>query len=370
MHYIHQLTPAQKSAAIAVFIGIPMVFMLFLFLMWGYNLGLFTKMATLRTVVASAQGIDTETPVTYSGIKIGRVTAIRLGKGEEVDLTLTIERAYLGRLHADAVAIIASASVLGIKEVRIGGGRETAPLLKDGGTITSQGLFDTDSLTARVTPILNAAEKIVYRVEKILNGFPDERINTAVGDMGAVIANIRNGKSSAGKFLSADNGEFYNRLGQLVDRLSLLSDRMNEAAKRLPETMDNVAVISGNVKTVSGDWPEMQKNLIQVMKNVDQVLNDLDQVLKNTDHLLLDVREMTPAMKKTAGNFGVMAEDMSHTSAGVLRLLDDMETTLDETLTIIKGVKRSWPVKNMVPPDKEKTRDEPAARDTVYGGEK
>ena len=362
MHYIHRLTPAQKSAAIAVFIGIPAAFLLFLLIVWGHSLGLFTQTATLRTVVASAQGIDTETPVTYSGMKIGRVTGIRLGKGEAVELTLTIERAYLGRLHADAVAVIASVNVLGIKEIRVSGGSESAPPVKDGATIASQGLFEMDNLMERVTPILNAAEKIVYRVEKILNGFPDERVNAAIGDVSAVIGAIRSGKSTAGKLLSTDNGEFYNRLDHLAGQLSLLSGRMNEAAKRLPETMDNVAVISGNVKTASGDWPGMQKDLIQVLKN-------LDKVLKNADHILLDVGEMTPAMKKTTGNLGVVAEDMSHASASVRRLLDDMETTLNETLTIIKGVKRSWPVKNMVPPDKEKKPVEPAARDTVYGGE-
>lgn len=356
MHYIHRLTPAQKNAAIAVFIGIPAAVMLFLFVMWGYNRGLFKKTVTLKTVVASAQGIDTGTPVVFAGMAIGRVGGVRLGTRDEVELSLMIERRYISRIHADAVAIIASASMIGIKEIRIRGGSESAPPAKDGDTIAAQGLFDMDNLMDRVSPILAAAEKIVFRVEKVLAGFPDERINAAIGDVGAVISNIRNGKSTAGKFLSTDNGEFYNRLDRLADRLTTLSERMAEAAKRLPETMNNVADISGNVKTASGDWPDLQKNM--------------NQVLKNMDHLLLDMREMTPTVKKTVANIGSMAEDMSHTSAKVPPLLDDMETTLNETLAIVKGIKRSWPVKNMVPPDKEKTQMEPAARDAVYGGGK
>ncbi|TBR20800.1 MAG: MCE family protein, partial [Candidatus Nitrosotenuis sp.] len=197
MHYIHRLTPGQKNAAIAVFAGIPVLVVLFLAFMWGVNRGMFTKMATLRTTITSAQGIDTQTPITYSGMKIGRVSGIQLGKKQEVELTLTVERAYLERLHRDAVAIIASASVIGIKEIRITGGSESAPLLNDGDTITAQGLFDMDNMMERVTPILNAAEKIVFRIEKILNGFPDERLNAAITDVGAVMGSIRAGKSTA-----------------------------------------------------------------------------------------------------------------------------------------------------------------------------
>lgn len=370
MHYIHRLTPGQKNAAIGIFVGIPLVVACFLAVMWGLNRGLFTKMATLKTKIHSAQGIDTQTPVTYSGMKIGRVSGIQLGKKEEVELALTIEREYLGRLHADAVAIIASASVIGIKEIRITGGSEAARLLNDGDFIASQGLFDMDNLMERVTPILNAVEKIVFRVEKILNGFPDERLNTAIADVSTVMGNIRGGKSTAGKLLSTDNGEFYKRLDILAERITTLAERMTDATKRLPETMDNAADISGDLKVVSGDLKVISGDLKAVTAGLPELKNNMNQVLKNMDHILSDVNEMIPAAKKAMTNVGTMAEDLAHTTARVPPLLDDMETTLNETLAIVKGVKRSWPVKNMVPPDKEKSRIEPGARDTVYGGGK
>lgn len=363
MHYIHRLTPWQKNAAIGVFIGIPILVVVFLALMWGINRGMFTKTATLKTMISSAQGIDTDTPVVYSGMKIGRVSGIQLGKREEVELSLTIQRTYLDRIHADAVAIIASASVIGIKEIRITGGSESARLLNDGDTIASQGLFDMDNLMERVSPILLAAEKIVFRVEKILNGFPDERLNSAITDVSAVMGTIRGGKSTAGKLLNTDNGEFYNRIDRLTERLTTLSERVADAAKRLPETMDNAAEISGDLKAVSHD-------LKAVTPGLPGLKDDLSKVLKNVDHLLADVNEMVPATKQTMTNIGTMAEDLSHTTARVPLLLDDIETTLNETLTIVKGVKRSWPVKNMAPPDKEKIQMEPAMRDAVYGGEK
>lgn len=370
MHYIHRLTPGQKNAAIGVFIGIPIVAVLFLAVMWGVNRGLFTKMATLKTKIKSAQGIDTQTPITYSGMKIGRVSGIQLGKREEVDLTLTIEHAYLGRLHADAVAIIASASVIGIKEIRITGGSESARLLNDGDTIASQGLFDMDNLMERVTPILGAVEKMVFRVEKILNGFPDDRLNSAITDVSAVMGSIRGGRSTAGKLLSTDNGEFYKRLEHLTERLTTLSERVADATKRLPETMDNAAEITGDLKVITSDLKSISGDMKAVTPGLPELKDNMNKVLKNVDHLLLDVGEMVPPAKKTMSNIGAMAEDLGHTTAKVPPLLDDMETTLNETLAIVKGVKRSWPVKNMVPAEKEKIQMEPAARETVYGGAK
>ncbi len=363
MHYIHRLTPGQKNAAIALFAGIPIMTVLFLAVMWGVNRGMFTKMATLKTKISSAQGIDTQTPITYSGMKIGRVSGIQLGKKEEVELTLTIERGYLGRFHRDAVAIIASANVIGIKEIRITGGSESAPLLNDGDTIVSQGLFDMDNMMERVTPILNAAEKIVFRIEKILNDFPDDRLNSAITDASAVMGNIRGGKSTAGRLLSTDNGEFYNHLEHLMERINVLSERINDATKRLPETMDNAADISGDLKAISHD-------VKGVTADLPELKNNLDQVMKKMDRVLADVDEMAPGTKKTVANIGTMTEDLTHTTARIAPLLDEIETTLNETLAVVKGVKRSWPVKNMVPPERVKIPMEPAARDTVYGGEK
>lgn len=211
-----------------------------------------------------------------------------------------------------------------------------------------------DNMMDRVAPILTAAERIVFRIEKILNGFPDDRLNAAVGDVAEVVKNIKEGKSTLGKLVSTDNGAFYGRLDKLADRLATLSERMTAATARLPETMDNVAAISGNLKTSSAQWPELHKNM--------------NAVLKNLDHLLSDMREMAPTIKKTVANVGTMAEDLSHVTGRVPLLLDDMETTLNDTLLIVKGLKQSWPVKNMVPPEKEKTLFEPGAVESVYGG--
>lgn len=366
MHYIHRLTQNQKRAAIAIFIGVPLALLIFIVWMWGYNRGIFRKVAYLYTVVASSQGIDIETPVTYSGMQIGRVKRIDLGKGESVILTLMIDGMYLDRVRTDSHAITASASMLGIKEIRIKGGSTAAPPVKTGDYIPSEDLFEMENFMDRVRPILTAAEKIVFRIESMLNTFPNERLNASVTDVSGIIHSLRMGESSVGKLLSTDKGAFYERLDLIAARTAGLAERLDESTRRLPEMMDNATEVSGNLGVSSRDWPLMHR--------------DVDRILKNLNSLVVDLREMTPAIKKTVENLDAasgdiskatakvpgMVEDVSKATSRVPALLDDIEITLNDTLMIVKGMKTAWPVKNMVPPDREKAPLETGARQSPY----
>ncbi|MBI3581239.1 MAG: MCE family protein [Nitrospinae bacterium] len=353
MHYLHYLSERQKRLAIFSFMAFPVVVLVLLMALWANNRGLFTPMVRLKTVVKSAQGIDSHTMVTLSGIAIGTVSKTDLRGPEEIELTLRIEKKYQGLIRADSEAMLAAQNIVGVKEVRIRGGSKGAPVVADGASLKSVEFLEMENLSDRVTPIINAAERIVLKLDQIVDSFPNERLNSSVRDVSEILAGIKDGKSSVGRLVSTDKGELYAKLDGFIKKLNDISANLDEATKRLPETMENAAQTSRNAMDASKGWPEMQKTLQDVLKNMNRVLDD--------------VAAMTPSVHKTVDAVGAAAQDASKTASRIPALLDDVETTLNDTMTMVQSLKSSWPMKNLVPAEKNKAPFEPGLRESPYG---
>jgi phospholipid/cholesterol/gamma-HCH transport system substrate-binding protein len=352
MHYIHTLTAKQKKAVIFGFIALPVAVLAALTFLWAYNSGMFKRMVNLKTVVHSAHGIDTQTAVTLSGIAIGNVTNVQLQDQDAIEVSFRVDSAYAARIREDSLLTLSSVNIIGAKEIRVHGGSKGAPAVKDGDFIAAEESVDMGNLMDRVNPILVAAERMVGRLDKMLEEFPDDRLNSSVTNLSGILSDIKEGKASMGKLVSTDNGEFYHKLNKLVAKLNDISDKVDDAAKHLPETMENTAAITRDARAASHDLPEMQKTMHQVLKNLNRVLDD--------------IAAMAPAINKAMVHAGTAAQDVSKITPRLPGLIDDVEQTLNETMVMMHSIKASWPVKNMVPKGKEHTLFEPTRRESPY----
>ncbi|MBI5178964.1 MAG: MCE family protein [Nitrospinae bacterium] len=352
MHYIHTLTAGQKKLVIWGFVATPLAVLALMTVLWAHNKGMFKRMVMLRTVVHSAQGIDNQTLVTFSGFVIGNVTDVSLSAQDAIEVTFRVDGELAKWIHNDAAITLASVNLIGSKEMKITGGTPDAPLVKDGDLLPAVEGVDMGNLMDRVSPIIVTVEKMVARLDQILEHFPDDKMNESVHSLSGILSDIKGGKATVGKLVSTDNGALYNKLDKLVAKLNDISEKVDEASKHLPETMENTAEITRNARTMSKDLPEMQKTFHQVLKNLDRILND--------------IAAMTPAINKTITHAGTIAQDVSKISPRLPALMDDVEQTLNETMIMVKSLKRSWPVKNMVPKEKEKVLFGSARRESPY----
>jgi phospholipid/cholesterol/gamma-HCH transport system substrate-binding protein len=352
MHYIHTLTPGQKKGAIAAFISVPLVILALLLILWANNQGLFKPMISLKTIVSSAKGVNTQTPVTLSGFTVGNITQIRLVDQNSIELTLRVDMKYAEWIRKDSTAVLMAQNIIGTKEILIRGGSKDSPPIHDGDTLRIEEYSEADNLMNRVNPIIGSVERIMQKLDKIFASFPNDRMNASVTDISGILSDIRQGKATVGKLLSTDNGALYDKIDGLLAKLNDISQKVDAAAAKLPETMDNVTDASNSAKTAAKGLPEMQQTLHQVLKNLNRVLDDLS--------------AMTPEIRKTVMHVGDMAQDVSKTTPRLPALMDDVERTLGETLIIVQSLKASWPVKNLVPKEEEKTFIDPAQRQSPY----
>ncbi len=360
MHYVHRLTPRQKKSLLAVFVVTPLVFFSLLAYLWMKNRGMFIDSFQIRTVISSAQGVKPETPVTFSGIKIGWVTDLALNDEDAIEVTMKIDEFYRNRIRSDSVVALSALGLIGKTELMIKGGSKDAPMVATGAMLESTQSLEVETLMDRIAPLINAGEKALLKIEKVISGFPGEKFNSAVENLSDITSTIKEGKSSAGHFISTDGGEFYRKADRLMTRFTELSEHLRRAALSLPSVVEKTGAVLDNAREISESAKEAARELPEMRKKVASILERMDSVLA-------DISEMTPSIKRNVESLSGAADEFSETVVPKIpQLLDDVEETLNETLLLLESLRSSWPIKNMAPPKSEKPGVDPALRETPY----
>ncbi|MFQ5432339.1 MAG: MlaD family protein [Nitrospinota bacterium] len=360
MHYVHRLTPRQKKSLLTLFVVTPLIFFSLLSYLWMKNRGMFIESFNIRTVVSSAQGVKPETPVTFSGIKIGWVTDLVLNDEDAIEVTMKIDERYHNRIRSDSVITMSALGLIGKTELMIGGGSKDAPMAANGEMLESVETLEVESLMDRITPLVNAGEKALLKLEKVISSFPEKKFNSAIEDLSEITLTIKEGRSTAGHLISTDDGDFYRKADRMVTRLTELSEQLKQATLELPSVVKKTGVVLDNAKEISESAKDVGRDLPEIRKKVTVVLERMDSVLT-------EILEMTPSMKRNVESVTVAADELSETVVPKIpQLLDDVEETLNETLLLLESIRSSWPVKNMVPPESDKPGVDPTLRETPY----
>jgi phospholipid/cholesterol/gamma-HCH transport system substrate-binding protein len=159
---------------------------------------------TVRADFADSGGIYTGAEVTYRGVPVGRVGALRLSGDGGVSVALEIEDAR--RIPADTLAVVANRSAVGEQYVDLQPRRPDGPYLLDGSTIPR----------GRTRVPLPATE-LVVSLDRLVNSVGKDDLRVTVDELGKAFA-------GTGPHLS-----------RLVDSGNTLVESASEA---LPETID------------------------------------------------------------------------------------------------------------------------------------
>ena len=317
MHYIHTLSERQKRLIILLFIIVPIVVFGLLIGVWANKRGMFKKMVFLKTTIKSAQGVDPSSRVTFSGIEIGKVEKIKLLGPDAIEVVFKIQK-------------------------------EFNPLVQDGDALKAVDQLDAENLMAKLSPVVDAAERIVLKIDKITASIPEQKINSSITDVAGILNDVKTGKATVGKLVSTDKGELAEKVNELIQKINHIAKKAEEATARLPETMNNVADLTKSATSVTKDL-EREKTIQAVLKNLNRVLEDID--------------KMAPAIHKSVENAGNILGDSSLVTKRVPALMDDVEQTLNDTMLMIQGLKTGWPVNKFVPSGKDKQVFEPTLRE-------
>jgi phospholipid/cholesterol/gamma-HCH transport system substrate-binding protein len=158
-----------------------------IFLLTGGR-GFFWQRYELKTRFDNVAGLKSGSPVRVAGVEVGSVTSVDTFVGDQVDVTIQVNKAMRERITTGSTASLGSVSLLGESAVDI--------------TPSSRGMPIPDW---GYVPAGHAKGQLSDVAEQASQG---------VGQITALVADIRNGKGTVGKLMTDDR--LYNELEAFV----------------------------------------------------------------------------------------------------------------------------------------------------------
>src|SRR5947199_7624001 len=110
---------------------------------------------TVKAVFDSVAGLDKKSAVRVAGVRVGKVTDIRLRPDGKAEVTMELDRDV--QLHQNAAAHVANLGLLGEKYIELDPGSANLPVVPEGQQVVLRGSqpASMDDVTNQVSAIAN-----------------------------------------------------------------------------------------------------------------------------------------------------------------------------------------------------------------------
>lgn len=293
---------------LALWVALVLVAVLLAAIFFGH--GAFSRSTTLYFITESASGLTPGTAVKLSGFRIGAVSALHLEPDLSVMVTLRIPPEDFERLRKDARATLKREDVVQAASLEITPGRSAEPLSSENPRIAfdrGRSLGQTaQDLTDRLAPILDDIKALTAMLSDREQGLGPmlEKSRAASNDLAATAAEIRALTKETRARFAAVGSQAQGTLGDA----SAAFTRLGQMAAKAEQSLEKL----------DGALPGL-------LLKVDGALDDVQAVAKDARAISGPATESVP------------------------RTLRDLQPAVEDAREIIRGVKQSWPVKNMLP---------------------
>jgi phospholipid/cholesterol/gamma-HCH transport system substrate-binding protein len=269
----------------------------------------FSTTATVRTQMASVDGLRKGAEVRLSGKKVGSVREINFGKipssmdaQNNIEIVMEIDGRLDGspaveRIRTDSMAVLKSAGVLGDNVIDITPGTGAGKAIRDGDTIPSVA-------QKSVGDIINAAQTAVGH------------LNVIAGDIKDMTGNMKAGKGSIGKFLNDES--FYINLDSAVRQAESLMKEVKSGNGTMGQLVSDPALYTKMTETVTqlrniSDQVENQlrtgKGSFGKLLKDDKLYNDATSLLARLDQTSGRLENIVAKVERGEGTLGKFIND-------------------------------------------------------------
>ncbi len=265
-------------------------------------------------------GLDEKTAVRVAGVRVGRVTKIRLVEGKAlVDIELDRDVA----LRQGASASIESLGLLGEKYVELVPGPFGAPPLPDNSVIVGGVPVSFDEITKLARDIEVDIKEITKSLKESVGGPEgEERLSNIVDNMRVISEQVRamveSNRASVDATI-ANFREFSSAMEELVSRVDSLV-ASNEG--NVSGSLSNIREISDKLQTTTDNLNQITGRIREGEGTVGKLVQS-EETHKNLNDALVAVREGVAGLNKALGaigktkiDLGVRSEYLSSHSKG------------------------------------------------------
>lgn len=302
--YMQRLTYTGKERLVGAFVLIAVGLLFTALLFNQQTTRLFERKFTLYAYINNAQGINTDTPVVVSGVRVGSVSAIGITPGNRIALTLRILNTYHRLIRVGSHGRLNKLSLLGNTAIEISAGSPQKPMIADGATIPLAEPLSIDQILAQVVPVLEDVKATLARIDAVSSQVSPKAVGNMVHNLAAISANfksittqIASGQGAVGKLL-------YDRktganVASAIQALAGTLRQTQASLKSIQPLLRNATAASASLPAVIAQSRKLVTQLNTAMGTVNYQLQALPDLVVRTRQLLDESSQTLHAIQNT-----------------------------------------------------------------------
>jgi len=258
------------------------VFMLIVLAILGYfilkiedvQLGHGTGARKVTAIFDSVAGLDNKSAVRVAGVRVGKVTNIKLRPDGKAEVTLDVDPDVV--FHPGASAHVANLGLLGEKYIELDPGPSTAPVVPQEQSVILRGSqpASMDDITNQVSAIANDVKAITASLRGVMTGpAGQQRLEDIVENVHTITTQVRD--------LIAANRT---NVDATVANARVISDSLRVEIPRLADSIDRMAT------QMNGTVGENRQDVRQIVENLRTLSADLKTTSDNLNAVTAQIR--------------------------------------------------------------------------------
>jgi phospholipid/cholesterol/gamma-HCH transport system substrate-binding protein len=275
----------------------------------------------VTAIFDSVAGLDNKSAVRVAGVRVGKVSKVKLRDDGKAEVTLDIDPDVV--LHPGASAHVANLGLLGEKYIELDPGPANAPVIPEEQSVVLKGSqpASMDDITNQVAAIANDVKAITASLRGAMSGpAGEQRLVDIVENVRTITAQVRDliatnrtnvdATMANARVITESLRVEIPRLAQSIDRMAT---QMNGT---VGENRDDVRHIVENLRTLSSDLKTTSDNLNAVTGQVRSGEGTVGKLLySNEAHdrltaALGSVESGVTELRNTIGRVGKMQLDL------------------------------------------------------------
>ena len=253
-------------------------------------------------------GLDAKSTVRLAGVRVGKVSKIRLSPDGKAIVDMTLDRDV--DLRQGATASVANLGLLGEKYVELVPGPVGSPELPEGTTLKGDLPVSFDQITKLARDIEIDVKDITRNLSQSLGGPQgEERLRTIVENIRVISDDLR-------LMVAANRGNVDATVANLRDFSEGMTQLVDRLDKLIASNQANVTQGIANIKDVTGKLETTADNVNQITGKIKEgegtvgKLVQSEETHKNLNEALVAVKEGVAGLNKALGTVGKIKIDL------------------------------------------------------------
>ncbi|OIN98981.1 hypothetical protein COY52_03625 [Candidatus Desantisbacteria bacterium CG_4_10_14_0_8_um_filter_48_22] len=267
----------ELKAGILIFAGIAVLFT-FTFMIGRFNF--FKKGFEIKAKFNFVEGVEVGSPVRYSGVKVGAVTAIQIDPDNLVCLSIWFQDG--ARVKDDSKFYINTLGFMGEKYIEIDPGVSTA-YLKKGSVVMGEQSRRLEELIRQGTEIASDAGSIVSSIRGVTDKLSLDQLEAAIADLKSIMAELNASGTKILSNLKKTTGDLNDITSSKKEDVQIAISKLKESSIKLDKSITTLSVILDRIEKGEGT--------VGVLVSDKKVAEDFKEIVTNLKAFSKDIKD-------------------------------------------------------------------------------